>query len=108
MNKHNFSKSFSFKLFKTERYAKKLCLNIQIIIRVKGKIVTVHFQVRSMFEISLVPRPLPPEERPGTHCLRMREIFRHIFRKKLRVLPCPYAEDYINQEYRTFYSLATI
>ena len=35
---------------------------------------------------SLVPRPLPPEERPGTHCLRMRDIFRYIFRKKLRAL----------------------
>ena len=24
--------------------------------------------------ISLVPRPLPPKERPGTHCLHMRVI----------------------------------
>ena len=50
---------------------------------------------------SLVPRPLPPEERPGTHCLCMREIFCYIFRKKLCVRPCPYAENYTNQEYRT-------
>ena len=36
---------------------------------------------------SLVPRPLPPpEERPGTHCLRMCDIFRYIFHKKLRAL----------------------
>ena len=26
------------------------------------------------------------KERPGTHCLRMREIFRHIFHKKFRTL----------------------
>ena len=32
------------------------------------------------------PGPSPPEERPGTHCLRMREIFRYIFRKKLCAL----------------------
>jgi len=55
--------------------------------------------------ISLVPRPLPPEERPGTHCLRMRKIFRYIFRKKLRTHPCPYAEDYTNQEYRAFFEI---
>ena len=53
---------------------------------------------------SLVPRPLLPEERPGTHCLRMLEIFRYIFRKKLR---CLYAEDYTNQEYRAFLELDT-
>ena len=52
--------------------------------------------------LSLVPRPLPPEERPGTHCLHMHEIFCFIFRKKLCALPCPYAEDYTNQEYRVF------
>jgi len=38
--------------------------------------------------------------------MHMREIFRYIFRKKLRALPCPYAEDYTNQEYRAFYTLA--
>ena len=54
------------------------------------------------------PGPSPPEERPGTHCLRMREIFCYIFREKLRALPCPYAEDYTNQEYRAFYTLVTI
>ena len=32
------------------------------------------------------PPPLLPQERPGTHCLRMREIFRYSFRKKLRAL----------------------
>ena len=47
--------------------------------------------------LSLVPRPLPPEKRPGTHCLRMRKIFRYLFRKKLRALPCPYAEDYLTK-----------
>ena len=52
--------------------------------------------------------PPPPEERPGTHCLRMREIFGYIFRKKLHALPCPYAEDYTNQEYRAFYTLALV
>ena len=28
----------------------------------------------STLTLSLVPRPLPPEEWPGIHCLRMREI----------------------------------
>ena len=65
------------------------------------------------FLTSLVPRPPPPpptEERPGTHCLRMRKIFRYIFRKKLHALPCPYAVDYTNQEYRVSLNktLATI
>ena len=27
------------------------------------------------------------------------------FRKKLRALPCPYAEDYTNQEYRAFFEI---
>ena len=54
---------------------------------------------------SLIPRPLSTEERPGTHCLHMREIFHYIFRKKLCALPCPYAEDYTNQEYRAFFEL---
>ena len=53
---------------------------------------------------SLVPRS-PPEDRPGTHCLRMHEIFLYIFHKKLRALPCPYAEDYTNQVYRAFFEL---
>ena len=39
-------------------------------------------------QASLIPRPLPPKERPGTHCLRMLEIFHYIFRKKLCALPC--------------------
>ena len=56
---------------------------------------------------SLVPRPLPSEERPGTHCLHMREIFRYNFHKKLRALPCPYVEDYTNQEYRAFFELVS-
>ena len=34
----------------------------------------------------VIPRPLPPEERPGTHCLRMRKIFHYIFCKKLHAL----------------------
>ena len=51
------------------------------------------------------PGPSPPEERPATHCLRMREIFRYIFRIKLRALPCPYAEDCTHQEYRAFFEL---
>ena len=33
--------------------------------------------------VNLVPRPLSLEERPGSHCLCMPEIFRYIFRKKL-------------------------
>ena len=45
------------------------------------------------------------EERPGTHCLRMHEIFRYIFRKKLRAPPCPYADDYTNQEYRAVFEI---
>ena len=56
---------------------------------------------------SLIPRPLSTEERPGTHCLHMREIFHYIFRKKLCALPCPYAEDYTNQEYRAFFELGS-
>ena len=51
------------------------------------------------------PQAPPPEERPGTHCLRIRKIFRYIFRKKLRTLPCPYAEDYTNQVYRAFFEI---
>ena len=35
----------------------------------------------------------------------MRKIFHYIFRKKLRALPCPYAEEYTNQEYRAFFEL---
>ena len=75
---------------------------------------TKHVTIRSSHSISvnysntfasLVPRPLSTEERPGTHCLCMREIFRYIFRKKLRALPCPYAEDYTNQEYRAFFEI---
>ena len=27
------------------------------------------------------------------------------FRKKLHALPCPYAEDYTNQEYRAFFEI---
>ena len=54
---------------------------------------------------SLDPRPLSPEERPGTHCLRMCKIFRYIFCKILCALHCPYAEDYTNQEYRAFFEL---
>jgi len=38
---------------------------------------------------SLVPRPLPPEEWPGTYCLRMRVILRYILRKKRRALTHP-------------------
>ena len=35
---------------------------------------------------SLIPRPLPPEERPGIHCLCMCEVFHYIFHKKLCTL----------------------
>ena len=35
------------------------------------------------------PQALPPEERPGAHCLRMCEIFSV---KSFVHLPCPYAE----------------
>ena len=35
----------------------------------------------------------------------MHEIFRYIFCKKLHALSCPYAEDYTNQENRTFFEL---
>ena len=54
---------------------------------------------------SLMPRPLPHEEKPGTDCLHMRKIFRYIFRKKLCGLPCLYVEEYTNQEYRVFFQL---
>ena len=50
---------------------------------------------------SLVPRPLLPEERPGTHCLCMCVIFSV---KSFMLLPCLYAEDYTNQEYRALFS----
>ena len=60
--------------------------------------------------IASSPGPFPPLPRGEAWYtpLRMREIFRYIFRKKLRALPCPYAVDYTNQEYRAFYILATI
>ena len=51
---------------------------------------------------SLVPWPLAPKEKPGTHCLHMRKIFRYICCNKLCVLPCPNEEDYTNQECRAF------
>ena len=35
---------------------------------------------------SLVPRPLLPEERSGTHCSHMHKIFHSIFYKKLCAL----------------------
>ena len=50
---------------------------------------------------SLVPRPLLPKERPGTHCLCMCIIFSV---KSFMLLPCLYAEDYTNQEYRALFS----
>ena len=53
----------------------------------------------------LCPQVPPPKERPGTHCLHMRKIFCYIFRKKLRALPSPYAEDYTNQEYRACFDI---
>ena len=46
---------------------------------------------------SLVPRPLPPEERPGTHCLRMREISVKSF-VKICTLPCPYLAKFKNTQ----------
>ena len=59
-----------------------------------------------MMGIASFPGPSPlPEERPGTHCLRMCKIFRYIFRKKYRAHPCPYVDDYTNQEYRAFFEL---
>ena len=42
---------------------------------------------------------------PEPPCLRMHKTFRYIFRKKLHTLPCPYTEDYTNQEYRAFFEL---
>ena len=51
-----------------------------------------------LLNTSLIPRPLPPEERPGTRCLHMRELFHYIFCKK--------AED-TNQEYRAFFDIDT-
>ena len=39
------------------------------------------------------------EERPGTCCLIMHEIFRYIFHKMLHALPCLYAEDYTDQSF---------
>ena len=53
------------------------------------------------------PGPSPPKERPGTDCLRMREIFCYIFCKKLHALPCPYMEDNTNQERRAFFELVS-
>ena len=47
----------------------------------------VHFSLASSQATS-------PEERLGTHCLCMREIFPYIFCKKLHALPCQHVEDY--------------
>ena len=41
-------------------------------------------------------------------CVLWHEIFRYIFRKKLRAFPCPYVEDYTNLEYRDFFESAMI
>ena len=74
---------------------------------------TVHTHMRNVVPLvwgllrlapSLTPS-LTPKERPGTHCLHMHEIFHYIFRKKLHALPCLYAEDYTNQEYRAFFEI---
>jgi len=64
----------------------------------------VQYLMEALSNGSLVPWPLPPRGE-ARYTLRMHEIFCHIFCKKLRVLPCPYAEDYTNQEYRAFYYL---
>ena len=45
---------------------------------------------------SLIPRPLPPRERPSTHRLYVCKI---VFCKSFVHLSCLYAEDYTNQEY---------
>ena len=34
-----------------------------------------HHDINNMMFMSLIPRPLPPKEMPGTHCLCMRKIF---------------------------------
>ena len=52
---------------------------------------------------SLVPRPLPPPRRGLVHTACA--CAKYCFRKKLRALPCPYVEDYTNQEYRAFFEL---
>ena len=59
----------------------------------------------SMSTTNVCPQIPLPKERPGTHCLHMHKIFCYIFRKKLRALPSPYAEDYTNQEYRAFFDI---
>ena len=50
---------------------------------------------------SLVPRPLPRRGLVHTACA----CAKYIFHKKLRALPCPYAEDYTSQVYRAFFEL---
>ena len=54
----------------------------------------------SIYYDSPVPAP-PQREAWYTLC----KIFRYIFRKKLRALPCPYAEDYTSQECRPFFKI---
>lgn len=46
--------------------------------------------------LSLVPRPLPPDKRPGTHCLCICEISCYIFFCALTMSVCG---DYTNQKY---------
>ena len=50
---------------------------------------------------TLIPRPLLPEEKPGTHSLRMYKIS---CVKSLMHLTYPYADDYTNKNnYRVFF-----
>ena len=51
------------------------------------------------------PGPSPRGEAWNTPFTHMREIFRYIFHKKFRALPCPYAEDYTNKEYRALFEI---
>ena len=57
---------------------------------------------------SLVTRPLPQEERPGTHCLCMVETFHYIFRKKLGPLTLSVSGNDTNQEYRALFKMDSI
>ena len=55
----------------------------------------------SIVSLASSPGPFPPSR--GLYTLF--EHVQNIFHKNLCALPCPYAEDYTNQEYRAFFEI---
>ena len=73
--------------FTTRNADKKTCSKSQLhIYGVHVVQVGIKFTTTIMAQGSLIPRPLPlRERRPGTHCVRMRQIYEHFFSKIHRI-----------------------